>query len=96
MLKTATHNVVSFDSGNRLSLDIRSDQITVSDSIGGDSVTITGLTDAAIKHEISYFVRLQRWSHDKERRAEAMQCLTALAQVCKEGIAQLNTCETVA
>lgn len=96
MLKTANHQTVSFGNGAALSLDFRDTQVSVSDSNGGDRITITGLRATDLQREISYYCRLQRWSHDKESKVQAMQFLTALAEICREGLEELNKCETAA
>jgi hypothetical protein len=55
MIKTATHQQISFDSGSKLSLDIASNRITISETNGGDQVTISGINDDAIGRDADQY-----------------------------------------
>lgn len=74
---------------NVTSIDFRSTEITVSDSKSGDSVAVAGFTREQLEREITYYVRLQRWTHDRAGRDQAKAFLTSLAETIGEGLEQI-------
>lgn len=71
------------------SLDFRSTEISISDTKSGDSVTVAGFTREQLERELTYYVRLQRWTHDRAGRYASKTFLTSLMDVCKEGLEQI-------
>lgn len=94
MIQTATHQTISFD--NSVTLDLRSNSVSVLDSKSNDRVTVNGLTPDAVNREVSYYVRLQRYAHDEQTRTEAKAFLRSLLENCNEGLKYLSEQEAVA
>lgn len=78
------------------SIDFRTTEITISDSKSGDTVTVAGFTKEQLERELSYYVRLRRWTHDKQGRADAKAFLTSLAENVNEGLKQIAADESEA
>ena len=71
------------------SIDFRTTEITISDSKSGDTVTVAGFTKEQLERELSYYVRLRRWTHDKQGRDAARAFLNSLAENVNEGLKQI-------
>jgi len=71
------------------SIDLRTTEVSISDSKSGDTVTVAGFTREQLEREISYYVRLRRWTHDREGREDARAFLNSLAENVSEGLKQI-------
>lgn len=94
MIQTATHQTIMFD--NPVTLDLRSNSVSVLDSKSNDRVTVEGFTPDAVNREVSYYVRSQRYAHNSEARTEAKAFLQSLLENCNEGLKYLSEQEATA
>ena len=78
------------------SIDFRTTEISISDSKSGDTVTVAGFTREQLERELSYYVRLRRWTHDKQGRDDARAFLNSLAENINEGLKQISADESAA
>lgn len=71
-------------------LDLRSGELSVTDSKAGNSVKITGLAANAVDREVSYWVSSKRYAHNRAAQQESLDFLNRLAETCNEAIKYLN------
>ena len=94
MIQTAMHQTITME--NQATLDLRSCSVSVLDSKSNDRVTVDGLTPEAISREVSYYVRIQRYAHNSEAKANAKAFLQSLLENCNEGLKYLAEQEAAA
>jgi hypothetical protein len=82
-------NILRLSLENVTSIDFHNMEMSVSDSKSGDSVTVAGFTREQLEREIAYYIRLQRWTHNKESREHSSAFLASLAETCREGLEQI-------
>jgi len=94
VINETNHRRLSLESVS--SIDFRTTEVTLHDSKAGDTLTVAGFTRAQLEGEISYYVRLARWTHDKAGRDAARNFLTSLLGTCREGLEEIERAEKAA
>jgi len=89
-VKASTTQRVDLQASGHCSVDLGSASITVTDSTTNNAVQVSGFDPDAIRREVKYWCRSERYCHNAATRGAARDNLQDIIEACEESVLYLK------